>query len=290
MPSPFLPSPLLAQRVALALLAFALGVAQSDCRRYRSLEEIEQALEPLQGDAPVAEPDDPLEAGLLRLRRLFAPHGEPLLEQEVDVAPSADLTLTLDAGSCYSAAAFTDARVDLDLELTEPTGLVVAFDRSPDPFPVVSSFCASTSGTYALRLRTVRGQARARVGAWRLPESAELVALRELSAVRDARYPGARASGPAQRAFIAERRAHEVPVAMIPGRCYGAAALGDPGVVDVDLAWLDATGAALLQDIAVDAEPVLAPICPTEALATRLRLSMREGEGAVHWQVYEWEG
>ena len=269
-------------------LVVACALALTSCRRYRTLEEIEEALEPLEDGEALASPDDPLEAGVVRLKRLFAQDGEAVLEREVAVEARADLTLTLEAGECYTFAAFAQGEADLDLELTEPNGLPVAADRSPDAFPVVAGYCAPETGTYAMRLSTPRGALDARAAAWRLPNDGRRLALEALETIRRQRFAEGRAMGPVQRAYVAERRTRRVPIATLPGRCYAAAAIGDSGLQDVDLAWLGADGRALLQDIGVDARPALAPLCPTEAGARHLEIAAREGEGVVYWQLFDW--
>ena len=61
------------------LFAVALLVVVLDgCRRYRSLEEIEESLEQLEQVPVTPTADDPLLAGFERVRRMFAPGGEPI--------------------------------------------------------------------------------------------------------------------------------------------------------------------------------------------------------------------
>lgn len=282
------PSRTLALVAALGLFA---ALSLGGCRSHRSLEELEAALAPVGVPMPAAEDDDPLGAGFARVVRLFAAGAAPLEPPwDVDVRRGrvADRLVSLDAGRCYSFVAFaTPSTVDIDLVLEDPDAQRVAMDTAPDAFPVLSTYCPQASGTFALRLRTVRGEGRARVGAYRVDEGEQNVVAQRVAALRDAHLPEGTAASALARAYLTERGAYDAPVAAIPGRCLSAVAVNGQGVTDLDAAWVLEDGTEPVRDVSLESVAVLTPLCVDRAQAVRLRLSARAGAGTVWWQVFE---
>lgn len=268
-----------------------LGLAAFGCRGHRSLEELEAALAPVAVPIPAADEEDPLGAGYARVVRLFAAGAAPLgpaTDVEVQRRRVEDQLLELAPGRCYTFLAFAHpSSVDIDLVLEGPDAQRVAFDTAPDAFPVIDAFCPPSAGTYALRLRTVRGQGRARVGAFVIEEGERNVASQRIAALRDAHLPNATPATAVTRAYLAERGAVDAPVAATPGRCLAAVAVVGQGIDDVDAAWVLDDGTEPVRDIALEAVAVLQPLCVDRAQAVRLRVQAREGAGTAWWQVFE---
>lgn len=278
--------------VRYAALGLTLCLASS-CDEFRNLRNIEEA----QGVDTTASADqaptdaDPLQSGFDRVCRLFLQSGAtPIIADHriaLERGETHDRVLKLSIGSCYSFVAFADGvGFDPDLILDSPGGQTVARDVSPDPFPVIASYCPIEPGFYALRVRSARGEGEVLYGAYELVgPSAQ--AERRLAELRDRYLAEARALGPANRVGVPQRGDHEMPVALLPGRCYGVVAVSDIAAVDIDLALLDGTGEPLARDIGLDAEPVIQEVCATDARAHRLRIEGYDGGGVVWWQLFE---
>lgn len=275
-----------ARSLVFAALCLTLSAG---CRDQRTLAELEQVLDEIDEErAPV--PDaDPYTAGLSRVRRLFVGPNEVLVpEQRIELAPrsSHDHVVELEAGSCYAFAAWAPETLDVNLEVSDPGGRVIAFDRSPDSFPVIDHLCAESDGPHAVRLRAPRRSGEVAWGAWRLLDTPIVESSRALRAQAQAVVEGAVAVGPARRLGLAEGRALEAPLALLPGRCYVVVAR-TTGVEDVDLALIDRDGTILVRDIGLDATPHLGPWCPETGGIRRLEVRARVGDGAVSWQLFE---
>lgn len=263
------------------------------CDRYRSLDDIEEArgIEgPSSADrTPTA--DNPLDSGFVRVRRLFLqPEATPIIADHrvtLERGETHDRVLKLSIGSCYAFISFAiGERFDPDLVLEDPHGQPVASDISPDPFPVIASYCPAEAGFYALRVRAARGAGELIYGAYELVgPSAQ--AERRLAQLRDEYLTQPRALGPANRVGVPQRGSHEIPVALLPGRCYGVVVVSDFDAIDIDLALSDGSGEPLARDLGLDAAPVIQEVCPTNARAHRLRIDGYDGGGVVWWQLFE---
>ncbi len=274
------------------LFAVALLVVVLDgCRRYRSLEEIEESLEQLEQVPVTPTADDPLLAGFERVRRMFAPGGEPIFADHqlaLEAREYQDRAVELVAEGCYVFLAFgLPERFDVDLRLDRPDGLPVAEDRSPDPFPVIPTYCAPETGTYNLRVIAARRSGQVRVGGYRMPSIEDAEAARRLDRLRTRYFPDARALGPVVRRTLGEGDDYEFPIALLPGRCYAVAAVATDGVVDLDVELRDDHEEILLRDIGTDAEPVVERFCPESRGTFRLRFRMYAGSGDLAWQLFE---
>jgi hypothetical protein len=81
--------------------------------------------------------------------------------------------------------------------------------------------------------------------------------------------------------------AYEVPVALLPGRCYAIVLVSDLEARDIDLVLSDGEGNPLVRDLGTDAEPVITEICPRSARAHRLEILGYDGGGVMWWQLFE---
>ena len=275
----------------IAALAACLGLP--GCERYRSLDDIEEASDgdengPAAGGLPG---DETLESGFERVRRIFL-HSEaaPIIADHriaLERRGEHDRLLKLSIGSCYSFVAFgAGDRFDADLILADPNGQTVASDLSPDPFPVIASYCPAEAGFYALRVRAARGSGDLIYGAYELVgPSAQ--AERRLAILRDEYLREPRALGPVNRVGVPVGGIHEVPIAMLPGRCYGVVLVADFEARDIDLVLSGGDGEPIARDLGTDAEPVIAEVCPTSARAHRMEIRGYDGGGGVWWQLFE---
>jgi hypothetical protein len=274
---------------ALFITASVLAIVGAGCRNQRTLAELEQVLEELEEErTPIADVD-PLSTGLARVRRLFVgPHEVLIPEQRVHLAPrsSHDHVVELAAGDCYAVAAWAPPTMDVNLEITDPGGRIVAFDRTPDSFPVVDHLCVETTGLHAIRLRAPRRSGEVAWGAWRLLDTPIVEASRALRAQAHDVHPEAIAVGPARRIGLADGRAVEAPLALLPDRCYVVVAR-TAAIDDLDLALFDREGEPVVRDIALNDTPHLGPWCPDTAGIRRLELRSRSGDGVVTWQLFE---
>jgi hypothetical protein len=277
----------------LALTVVAATSSTAGCDRFRSLVSTEQATPAgeAQSSAPTPLADGSLESGYDRIRRLFLqPDAVPIIADyrlELGVGEVHDRVLKLSVGNCYAFVGYGQGQgFDVDLQLDGPSGQTVAQDVSPDSFPVIPSYCAPGAGFYALRVRAASGAGDVIFGVYELVgPSAQ--AERRLTELRDRYLNGARALGPVGRIGVPVGGLHEIPVALLPGRCYGFVAVADASLDDLDLELIAGNGESLSRDIATDAEPVITEVCPTSARTHRLVLSGYEGGGVVWWQLFE---
>jgi hypothetical protein len=274
----------------LALLAALAGVV-GGCRDRRGLEELERALGTVQ-DAPPAPPDDPLLARYLQVERIFAAGLAPMdLAERVRISPDVAVqrTVRLDPALCYviAAVAIPD-HVRLRVSVYDREGQAVAADRSPDAFPVVPSFCPSDAELVTIRMTVRGGEADLLWNLWPIRDEAS--AHRSLESLRRAWSIEGTPLGPVQRGLLAEGGTLDVPVALLPGSCYGVVARAESETADLDLAWLDARRRPVQRDIALDGQPVLPAFCPEIAEMHTLRLTMARGQGAFHWQIFQRPG
>lgn len=280
---------MLPTRALTCVLALSSAAFFAGCRDQRTLAELEQVLEDLDEERAPMPDADPWTAGLDRVRRLFVGPNEVLVpEQRIELAPRSahDHVVELEAGRCYAFAAWAPESLDVNLEVSDPGGRVIAFDRAPDSFPVIDHVCPETTGRHAVRLRAPRRSGEVVWAGWRLIDTPIVEASRALRAQALAVDERAIAVGPARRVGLAEGRTVEAPLAMIPGRCYVVVAR-TTGVSDVDLALVDRQGEALARDIGLDATPRLGPWCPDTGGIRRLEIRARVGDGAVAWQLFE---
>lgn len=277
----------------------ALAMATSStagCQRFRDLLTTDPATPAAEAEAEPRSPtpldDGSIESGFDRVRRLFLqPDAIPIIADyrlELGHDEVHDRVLKLSVGSCYAFVGFGqgDDDFDVDFQLDAPNGQPVAQDTSPDPFPVIASYCAPDAGFYALRVRAASGRGEVMFGAYELVgPSAQ--AERRLAELTDRYLNEPRGLGPVGRVGVPVGRAHEIPVALLPGRCYGVVAVADAGANDLDLELMAGDGEILSRDIATDAEPVIVQVCPTSARTHRLVLSGYDGGGVVWWQLFE---
>ena len=91
--------------------------------------------------------------------------------QAVDAAE--DHRLEAEAGDCFRIFAAADAFVtDLGVEVINPRGNAITWDRNGDRWPVLNPdgpFCLFDAGTYTVRVRALQGKGRYAIQTWRLP-------------------------------------------------------------------------------------------------------------------------
>jgi hypothetical protein len=78
------------------------------------------------------------------------------------------------AGDCFRIFAVADAFVaDLGVEVINPLGHAVTWDRNGDRWPILNPdgpFCLFEGGTYTVRVRALQGKGRYALQIWRLPD------------------------------------------------------------------------------------------------------------------------
>jgi len=91
--------------------------------------------------------------------------------EAVDAAE--DHRLQAEPGDCFRIFAVADAFVtDLGVEVINPRGNAITWDRNGDRWPVLNPdgpFCLFDAGTYTVRVRALHGKGRYAMQAWRLP-------------------------------------------------------------------------------------------------------------------------
>ena len=84
-----------------------------------------------------------------------------------------DHRLDARAGDCFRIYAVADAFVaDLGIEVINPRGKAVTYDRNGDRWPILNPdgpFCLFETGTYTVRVRALQGKGRYAMQVWRLP-------------------------------------------------------------------------------------------------------------------------
>lgn len=77
------------------------------------------------------------------------------------------------AGDCFRIYAVADGFVgDLGVEVINPRGKAVTYDRNGDRWPILNPdgpFCLFEAGTYTVRVRALQGKGRYAMQVWRLP-------------------------------------------------------------------------------------------------------------------------
>jgi len=223
-----------------------------------------------------------------RVVEILVPNGAaPVLAPQRLASDSQRATLPVNVaiGGCYAFVAVAPEGDDVDLRVVDPGGSTVADDRSPDSFPALPSVCFNASGTHVLELTVARGRVDAWVAVYAL-DGVTADAARRLGASASAHAPGAVSHGPVAADVFAAPATISVPVAVPPGGCIAATAVGDAGVRDIDLVWVTGTGDPEWRDLGVDATPYAGPVCGAGA-SWRLDLRVYEGAGRVWWQLFE---
>ncbi|MET0592134.1 MAG: hypothetical protein ABW133_05510 [Polyangiaceae bacterium] len=81
--------------------------------------------------------------------------------------------LDVHAGDCFRIFAVADTFVsDLGIEVINPRGNAVTWDRNGDRWPIMNPdgpFCLFDAGTYTVRVRALQGRGRYAMQVWRLP-------------------------------------------------------------------------------------------------------------------------
>jgi hypothetical protein len=78
-----------------------------------------------------------------------------------------------EAGACFRIFAAADAYVaDLGVEVVNPKGHAITWDRNGDRWPILNPdgpFCLFDVGTYTIHVRALQGKGRYALQVWRLP-------------------------------------------------------------------------------------------------------------------------
>jgi hypothetical protein len=198
--------------------------------------------------------------------------------------------LTLQANECLALYAYGEGSgeppLDLDLELQNPDGWPVAFERALDAYPVIPRFCAETAGIYTLVATAHQGEGRAMMAAARFSDAAWTEKTVQLQSLIDLHAPGFIAEGALQSGFTEQGYAGDVPLALTAGRCYAVAAVADDGIGDIDLDLIGRDEQSVRRDICTDATPVILPFCPEQSGIWRLKIRMYQGGGRYWWQLF----
>jgi hypothetical protein len=278
--------------VGMWVAVLLLAASSASCRDRRALEEINQTLAGGFQPPPPTADLDPLRLGILRMERLWVRGGERIMEELFEVAPGQPHhhPLTLEAGECLALYAFGEGSgeppLDLDLELQNPDGWPVAFERALDAFPVSPDFCAQTSGVHTLVATAYRGQGRAMMAAARLSDAEWSQKTQQLRALINTHAPGFTPEGAPQSGFSEQGYAGDVPLALTAGRCYAVVAVADTGIGDIDLDLIGRDERSVRRDIGTDPTPVILPFCPEQSGIWRLKVRMYQGGGRYWWQLF----
>lgn len=101
----------------------------------------------------------------------MVPLGAVTAGDAVDTAE--DHRLEAVAGECFRVFAVADPFVtDLGVEVINPRGNAVTWDRNGDRWPVLNPdgpFCLFDAGTYTIRVRALQGKGHYALQVWRLP-------------------------------------------------------------------------------------------------------------------------
>jgi len=227
----------------------------------------------------------------------YTPHGPPGADS-LSRNASRNYQVTLNAGDCYTLAAFGGAGVrDLDIYLTSPTGQQLARDIATDSRPIVNT-CVQQSGAYRVRILMYAGAGPFTYQIYRNPGAAAQATglagvdptVRRLMdqfggrmAARGFRpLPGVSGSGTLGRG---QRQEFTVTIPTA-GSCYLFAGFAGTGMRDLDIYLRDANGAQLRRDIAVD------PVADVKQFITtpgpyRMQLHAYSGSGAFAYQVFQ---
>jgi hypothetical protein len=110
-------------------------------------------------------------AGMCGPANGMTPVGPIVGGEAVDAAENHHLEAR--AGDCFRIFAVADAFVaDLGVEVINPRGNAVTYDRNGDRWPVLNPdgpFCLFETGTYTVRVRALQGRGRYAMQVWRLP-------------------------------------------------------------------------------------------------------------------------
>ncbi len=231
--------------------------------------------------------------------------GDALAEQEgkLEATHVARLGLKIASGQCVVAAAASHAATDLELSVRTPGGLSLS-DGEPGPVAHLR-YCAGKGAENAqVRVRSDKATSYT-LGVWAVHSGTEG---RQPSSTRAPASAATPAVTLAQRLALAanihakglaamtvpheedlgsgDERARDLP--LDGGRCYRVVAVAEPGLMGVDLALQDSSGASLL---AGGGKPVIvmgndAAFCPADAASFKLVVSTSAGAGRVVWQVF----
>lgn len=209
--------------------------------------------------------------------------------------------VTLEAGDCYTLAAFGGRRVrDLDMVLVAPSGRTVARDELRDARPVVHT-CVQETGEYRARISMFAGRGSFVFQVYRNPGTAaravggaahDATLRRRLDriggrlAARGFRpVDGMSAAGSLDQGGV---QAYEVSVEQ-GGSCYAFVAVAGSALREIALFLEDAEGDGLGRDtsrgVTADVERFVAR--PT---AYRVKVHAFRGEGTFAYQVYRRAG
>ena len=117
------------------------------------------------------------ERDVARLAALCGPPNGMVPVAPVTAGDAADTAenhrLEAHAGDCVRIFAVADTFVsDLGVEVINPRGNAVTWDRNGDRWPILNPdgpFCLFDAGTYTIRVRALQGRGRYAMQVWRLP-------------------------------------------------------------------------------------------------------------------------
>jgi hypothetical protein len=191
---------------------------------------------------------------------------------------------SLVAGTCYTWIAVGESgQGDIDLSVSV-NGAQVAGDNAPDDWPI-AVYCSPQQVSAGIDLRMYSGAGDFAFNtfsrAYGITDPIEL----NMAFLGELLASGQTPQGPITRGTLATGASTTYPVAVNGGQCYTIIGTGGPGVQDLDLFLLDASGHLVSQDVATDNAPVVG-FCPQSAGNFTLRVVMYAGAGDFGWQPF----
>lgn len=268
--------------LSVVLCVTASALLFSACKSERTLDSLESSLT----DEMMQRWETPSGDTLGRIKRLFIAQGREVGgEDEVIVRRrvAVDRPFDLGAGQCTAAIAVSDEGKDIDLFLYSPDGQIVARDEGSDSFPVIERYCASTTGTFAYRIRASRET----TVRWRRYLLEVDVGDGMLEQLRDRYGDGARAAIAPQTNALRESGRFETPFVAESGRCYRILGAGLDNLGDLDVYVRNAEHALDVQELAVGPSLATREICVDETQQLTIEFRAHRGDGRFRWQILE---
>jgi len=214
---------------------------------------------------------------------------------ELGAQADVEVQVLVEGGRCYVAAAYgREGVIDLDLVVLSPDGRPVGRDVSAAR-DASAPFCATSGGSYRLRIRRQRGEGTISARLYRFDPRSSFDALRarapaELGMEGLSPYlelgARARARGfalsPLGWGYVRGVETVGMPVRLEAGRCYafGAAPASESAGGDLDLVLEDESGDVAAWDLRRDSRPLVFH-CPASRGTFRLEARLRGAVGRV---------
>ncbi len=224
---------------------------------------------------------------LFQIALEIAPDFTPMGDAEFGTLATSErqsFAQTLTAGTCYTwLAVGENGQADVDMAVFVQDAQVTG-DTELDDWPV-AQYCATADVSARVDIIMYSG-----AGSFALATLSKFFGgadeielnMNYLSSLYAAGMPPV---GPITRVELTQGGDHFFPLALDGGSCYTIIGTSGPGVVDTDLFLMDATGALISADDAVDNFPVVG-LCAPESGNFSLRALMYAGNGELGWRMF----